>query len=106
MKSNKDRRVAALRETLTQLDPDSIDRLYGLEPVWEPDHRGTAPFVLEEFVPFACPWCGERIETRIDLSTADDGLIEDCQVCCRPMELRVERDEQGGFVALQVRRLD
>jgi hypothetical protein len=32
--------------------------------------------------------------------------VEDCQVCCRPIEVVIERDAGGALVALQVRRLD
>jgi hypothetical protein len=38
-----------------------------------------------------CPYCGEEFETVIDLSV--DGAqtyIEDCFVCCRPIQFRVE----------------
>ncbi|MGH8141424.1 MAG: CPXCG motif-containing cysteine-rich protein [Steroidobacteraceae bacterium] len=40
-------------------------------------------------MPFACvccPYCGESFETRLDLSAGSTAYIEDCQVCCRPIE--------------------
>ena len=44
---------------------------------------------------YDCPYCGERIETTLDLSGGDQDYIEDCQVCCRPVHfvLQVHGDE-------------
>ncbi|HEX4387891.1 MAG TPA: CPXCG motif-containing cysteine-rich protein [Steroidobacteraceae bacterium] len=97
--------LARLRRRITRLDGQSIDQLYGLEPVWEPAAVGqrVAP---EEFVPVRCPYCGERLETRVDLTTEEPSFVEDCEVCCRPIEFHIERDEGGALVALKVRRLD
>jgi len=39
---------------------------------------------------FDCPYCGEPITMILDLS--EDGAqdyIEDCEVCCRPIRIRV-----------------
>ena len=38
--------------------------------------------------PFCCPYCGESITILIDLSVDSQTYIEDCEVCCRPMEIR------------------
>ena len=68
-----------------KLTEREIDELYGLEPVYEPGHRrGPLP---EEFVRVQCPYCGEPLDIRADLSAGERSYIEDCQVCCRPMEL-------------------
>ena len=53
-----------------------------------------------------CPYCGERLETRVDLTTEEPSFVEDCEVCCRPIEFHIERDEGGALAALRVRRLD
>ena len=42
-----------------------------------------------------CPYCGESIEILIDESIRSQQYIEDCQVCCRPITLRVEIDADG-----------
>lgn len=42
-----------------------------------------------------CPYCGERIELAIDCSAGSQDYIEDCQVCCRPMVVRVTIDADG-----------
>ena len=36
-----------------------------------------------------CPYCGERISVLLDPSVPHQNYIEDCQVCCRPMNIRV-----------------
>lgn len=40
-----------------------------------------------------CPYCGETIELPIDASAGDQRCIEDCPVCCRPIELQVAVDD-------------
>ena len=36
---------------------------------------------------FNCPYCGENISMLIDLNAGDQEYIEDCEVCCHPIEL-------------------
>ena len=36
-----------------------------------------------------CPYCGESITILVDGSVGDQQYIEDCQVCCRPMDIQV-----------------
>jgi len=52
---------------------------------------------LNELVPqiIACPYCGETIEVLIDCSVPEQHYIEDCQVCCRPINFGVSVDETG-----------
>ncbi len=84
-------------------DPAAIDALYGLDPVFEP---GRAAGGLSEFVTVDCPYCGERYDTPLDLSAGSYSAIEDCQVCCRPIELAVEIGAAGALERFAVRRLD
>jgi len=42
-----------------------------------------------------CPYCGETIEVLIDCSVPEQHYIEDCQVCCRPINFGVSVDETG-----------
>ncbi|SDU82644.1 CPXCG motif-containing cysteine-rich protein [Pseudomonas mucidolens] len=48
-----------------------------------------------ETEPYTCPYCGELAEAVLDLSAGDQDYIEDCPVCCRPInfELQVHGDE-------------
>jgi hypothetical protein len=81
-----------------------VDRLYGLEPVYEPSRESTV--VAEEFVAFGCPYCGEPLETRVDLTGGGGSYIEDCQVCCRPIEIGIELTEKGALAGVKVSRTD
>lgn len=45
-----------------------------------------------------CPYCGESFETGIDSSAGSQSYIEDCQVCCRPIEFHLEVDGSGAVV--------
>lgn len=48
----------------------------------------------EDVVTVTCPYCRERIELYVDPDTTGT-FVEDCEVCCRPWQVRVERDEDG-----------
>lgn len=52
-----------------------------------------------------CPYCGEWMDSLIDITAVDGEYIEDCQVCCRPVVFRVEMDV-AGEVTVVVRRED
>jgi hypothetical protein len=41
-----------------------------------------------------CPWCGEMIDIAIE-ADVHGTMIQDCEVCCQPMELTIRRDEWG-----------
>jgi hypothetical protein len=105
VKRRRSTELERLRRRLTRLDGRSIDELYGLEPLWEPG-RAPAGMSPEEFVAVRCPYCGERLQTRVDLTADEPCYVEDCEVCCRPIEFHIERDAGGALLALQVRRLD
>jgi len=53
-----------------------------------------------------CPYCGERFEALVDASGGDAAYVEDCPVCCRPIELRLRLDDDGQVVALGASRDD
>jgi len=36
-----------------------------------------------------CPYCGELIHVLIDCSIECQQYIEDCQVCCRPINFTI-----------------
>jgi len=44
-----------------------------------------------------CPYCGETIEVFIDTSELPSRYIEDCQVCCRPINFDVSEDYEGDI---------
>jgi transcription elongation factor Elf1 len=37
-----------------------------------------------------CPFCGESVTIVVDASAGSQAYIEDCQVCCQPMNIVVE----------------
>jgi len=45
-----------------------------------------------------CPYCGKHFETGADISGGDQDYIEDCPVCCRPIEFQVRVDAQGELL--------
>ena len=105
VKRRKSPEIDSLERRIESREAEDIDRLYGLEPVFEPD--ATRPGVEpEKFVAYQCPYCGERLETRVDLTAGEREYIEDCEVCCRPIELGIELEDNGALRAVRVQRID
>lgn len=50
---------------------------------------------------YQCPCCGETVEAVLDLSAGEQAYIEDCPVCCRPLEFHLLTD--GERWSLDVR---
>jgi transcription elongation factor Elf1 len=48
-----------------------------------------------------CPFCGEAIGVLLDLSGGEQSYIEDCQVCCQPMQISFDVTD-GDPTNLQV----
>jgi transcription elongation factor Elf1 len=50
---------------------------------------------------FSCPYCGEQISMVLDLSVSKQTYVEDCEVCCNPIEVSYTSagEELTGFVA-------
>ncbi|WP_428088055.1 CPXCG motif-containing cysteine-rich protein [Candidatus Thioglobus sp.] len=47
----------------------------------------------------SCPYCGEIIEIDIDCSQRQQSYIEDCSVCCRPININASIDfEQQVYI--------
>jgi hypothetical protein len=53
-----------------------------------------------------CPYCGEPFESTIEPEDGSQHYIEDCPVCCRPIEFHVECDACAGTASVTVRRDD
>ena len=54
----------------------------------------------------ACPYCGEDFDTLVDCSAGSQRYIEDCPVCCSPIEFEVEVDDEGSLITRMARRDD
>jgi len=53
-----------------------------------------------------CPYGGESFDTLVDTSSGSQHYIEDCQVCCRPIEVYLETDPHGTPINVRTRRDD
>ena len=52
--------------------------------------------MLEQIL-LRCPYCGERFEATVDASAGSQQYIEDCPVCCRPIEMALEVATDGSL---------
>ena len=59
---------------------------------------------MPELVAVTCPYCGESVELVVDDSAGDASYVEDCPVCCRPMQVGVETN--GPELSVHVRTGD
>ncbi|MGB0513985.1 MAG: CPXCG motif-containing cysteine-rich protein [Wenzhouxiangellaceae bacterium] len=57
--------------------------------------------MLTEAREFACPYCGERNFAELEPDDAGQCVVQDCAVCCNPIELRMPMSEGD---ALDIRR--
>lgn len=55
---------------------------------------------MEEYF-FQCPYCWESISMLIDRSISNQSYIEDCEICCNPIQLtiQIQDHEIVGFQA-------
>jgi transcription elongation factor Elf1 len=53
-----------------------------------------------ETIEITCPYCGSRIEITVDTSASRQAYVEDCQVCCQPIHVRITIED--GAVTAQV----
>lgn len=42
---------------------------------------------------FQCPYCWEDISMLIDSSVSHQSYVEDCEVCCNPIQITVSISE-------------
>lgn len=85
-----------------------VDAEYGLEPVFDPTGGEDAQAAVSpaQLRRVQCPYCGESFHTLVDLSVGSSAYVEDCRVCCRPIEFTLDVDPMGAFAGLSVRRDD
>lgn len=38
---------------------------------------------------FQCPYCWESISILVDTSCPDQSYVEDCEVCCNPIDFSI-----------------
>lgn len=56
---------------------------------------------MEEFVTIQCPFCGQSFDVVVDTSVRHQSFTTDCEVCCRPFEVRAEC-KAGEIVSVDV----
>jgi hypothetical protein len=42
-----------------------------------------------------CPYCWERFELLVDASVEQQEYVEDCEICCRPIDFSIDIDADG-----------
>jgi hypothetical protein len=52
-----------------------------------------------------CPYCGEEVEIYLEPDIRGT-LIQDCEVCCNPWQLRVSSEDEDGERYVEVTRAD
>jgi hypothetical protein len=53
-----------------------------------------------------CPYCGEAIEIGLDPGGGElQHYVEDCSVCCQPIQIRLEFTRAGSAI-VNAHRLD
>lgn len=43
---------------------------------------------------FQCPYCWEEVSILLDPSIKNNVFIEDCEVCCNPLEFSVQFENE------------
>jgi len=56
--------------------------------------------------PVDCPYCGECFEAVIEEADGSQDYIEDCPVCCRPIEFHIKYSDDGGSLSVMAGRDD
>lgn len=59
-------------------------------------------YMFEHF--FHCPYCWEPISMLLDSSVTEQTYVEDCEVCCNPIELSVSFMD-GGLESFDAREI-
>jgi hypothetical protein len=106
MKRKRNASLDAVTRRVADVNNDQvIDELYGLEPVYRPDDVADQAEPTK-FVTVHCPYCAEQYETQVDLTAGSFTYVEDCQICCQPIELYVEVNDKGRLRAVNAQRMD
>ena len=48
--------------------------------------------MLEEYF-FECPYCWEKISMLLDMTAGGQSYVEDCEVCCNPIDVYFATDD-------------
>ena len=50
---------------------------------------------VEQEAQITCPYCSSQFTLLLDISAGDQTLVEDCEVCCRPICFKVHLNLEG-----------
>lgn len=56
---------------------------------------------MENSAQITCPYCGQSMELVVDTSVPSQCFTTDCEICCRPIEVRAEC-EPGEILGLDI----
>ena len=88
--------IRSNRDDSAHLDPEAQDDAL--------DHEAEAS--VDDTYRIACPYCSEENEVIVDLGGSESqSYVEDCQVCCRPCQVKVDVDDDGR-VRVELEPLD
>ena len=59
--------------------------------------------MLEHF--FQCPYCWEEISFLLDSSVFSNEYVEDCEICCNPIETSV-KFENEVLISFEIKNLE
>ncbi|MDG4714622.1 MULTISPECIES: CPXCG motif-containing cysteine-rich protein [Winogradskyella] len=54
---------------------------------------------------FQCPYCWEQISMLIDVSQNQQTYIEDCEICCNPIQVSITISDQQ-IVSFQAENIE
>jgi transcription elongation factor Elf1 len=60
---------------------------------------------VQDEATYTCPHCWQVNTIVVDIAAGSQTFIQDCEVCCNPIEFRCEVDS-SGFVALEANSID
>ena len=64
------------------------------------DTRGRLVTLATEETEVQCPFCGEPFTIVVDTSVDEQTYVEDCYVCCRPIQFHI-RCEEGEVISVE-----
>lgn len=57
---------------------------------------------MQDSLSIGCPHCGEEFPLAIDASEGSAQFTIDCEVCCRPMNVRLRFGDDGELESCDV----
>lgn len=56
-----------------------------------------------EYLDARCPWCSEMISLAVECTEGAQEYVEDCPVCCAPIQVQV-RERESGTLMIELER--